>query len=67
MAPSLVVTEGQVDEFVCKLARVVESIHSSATFWSEALGLARRVVNICEGQTQGINELSRPRLTPPVQ
>ena len=46
MAPSLVVTEGQVDEFVCKLARVVESIHSSATFWSEALGLARRVVNI---------------------
>ena len=46
VAPPLVVTEGQVDEFVSKLGEVVESIHASATFWSEALGLARRVVNI---------------------
>jgi len=46
VAPPLVVTDGQVDEFVCKLAEVVESIHASSTFWTEALGLARRVVNI---------------------
>jgi acetylornithine/succinyldiaminopimelate/putrescine aminotransferase len=46
VAPPLVVMDGQVDEFVSKLCEVVESIHSSATFWTEALGLARRVVNI---------------------
>ncbi len=46
VAPPLVVTKGQIDEFVTKLGEVVESIHSSTTFWSEALGLARRVVNI---------------------
>jgi ornithine--oxo-acid transaminase len=46
VAPPLVVTEGQVDEFVSKLREVVESIHSSTAFWSEALGLARRVVNV---------------------
>jgi ornithine--oxo-acid transaminase len=46
VAPPLVVTEGQIDEFVRKLREVVESIHASATFWSEALGLACRVVNI---------------------
>lgn len=44
--PPRVVTEGQSDEFVSKLGEVVEPIHSSITFWSEALGLARRVVNI---------------------
>jgi ornithine--oxo-acid transaminase len=46
VAPPLVVTEEQIDEFASKLREVVESIHSSTTFWSEALGLARRVVNI---------------------
>jgi ornithine--oxo-acid transaminase len=46
VAPPLVVKDEQLDEFVTKLAVVVESIHSSSTFWSEALGLARRVVNI---------------------
>jgi ornithine--oxo-acid transaminase len=46
VAPPLVVTEGQIDEFVSKLREVAESVHSSPTFWSEALGLARRVVNI---------------------
>ncbi|HTS71613.1 MAG TPA: aspartate aminotransferase family protein [Terriglobia bacterium] len=46
VAPPLVVTEGQIDEFVGELGEVVESMHASSTFWSEALGLARRVVNI---------------------
>ncbi len=46
VAPPLVVQEAHVHEFVGKLAKVVESIHASTTFWSEALGLARRVMNI---------------------
>jgi ornithine--oxo-acid transaminase len=46
VAPPLVVQEAQIHEFVGKLAKVVESIHASTTFWSEALGLARRVMNI---------------------
>jgi len=46
VAPPLVVQEVEVDEFVGKLTKVVESIHASTTFWSEALGLARRVMNI---------------------
>jgi ornithine--oxo-acid transaminase len=46
VAPPLVVLEEQVDQFVSILADVVESIHTSTTFWSEALGLARRVVSV---------------------
>lgn len=46
VAPPLVVTDAQIDEFVAKMGEVVESIHSSTTFWTEALGLARRVANI---------------------
>lgn len=46
VAPPLVVTDEQIDSFVRSLREVVELIHSSTTFWSEALGLARRVVNI---------------------
>ncbi len=46
VAPPLVVTEAQVDEFVSAIRSVVEIAHSSSSFWSEALGLARRAVNI---------------------
>jgi ornithine--oxo-acid transaminase len=46
VAPPLVVTDAQIDEFVVKVGEVVESMHSSTSFWTEALGLARRVVNI---------------------
>ncbi len=46
VAPPLVVTESQLDEFVTAVREVVELAHSSATFWSEALGLARRAVNV---------------------
>jgi ornithine--oxo-acid transaminase len=46
VAPPLVVKDAHVDEFVTKSREVVESMHSSTTFWTEALGLARRVVNI---------------------
>ena len=46
VAPPLVIAEAQVDEFVVAIRSVVELAHSSSSFWSEALGLARRAVNI---------------------
>jgi len=45
-APPLVVTETQLDEFVAAIRAVMELTHTSATFWSEALGLARRAAKI---------------------
>jgi len=45
-APPLVVSERQLDEFVAALRDVVELADSSATFWTEALGLAKRAANI---------------------
>ena len=45
VAPPLVVTEAQVDEFVLAIRSVVEFAHTSSGFWSEALGLARRAAN----------------------
>jgi len=46
VAPPLVVSEKQIDEFVAKLRETVELVHSSSTFWSEALGLVGRIANI---------------------
>jgi len=46
VAPPLVVTEAQIDHFVASIREVVELMHASPAFWSEALGMARRVVNI---------------------
>jgi ornithine--oxo-acid transaminase len=45
-APPLVVTVEQLDEFVAAIRDVMELAHTSATFWSEALGLARRAAKI---------------------
>ena len=45
-APPLVVTDGQIDEFVTAITKVVDLAHSSTDFWSEALGLARRAIRI---------------------
>jgi ornithine--oxo-acid transaminase len=45
-APPLIVEETQIDQFVSAVGRVVELIHSSSTFWSDALALARRALNI---------------------
>ncbi len=45
-APPLVVSEIQLDEFVTAIRDVVEVADSSPAFWTEALGLARRAVNI---------------------
>jgi ornithine--oxo-acid transaminase len=46
VAPPLMIQNSQIDQFVARLGEVVESIHASTAFWSEALGLARRVMNI---------------------
>jgi ornithine--oxo-acid transaminase len=45
-APPLVVNEWQLNEFVNAVHDVVEAVHSSSAFWSDALGLARRAVNL---------------------
>src|ERR1022692_1863600 len=45
VAPPLVVTEPQIGEFVSAIGQVVDLVHTSTSFWSEALGLARRAVN----------------------
>jgi ornithine--oxo-acid transaminase len=46
VAPPLVVTEGQIDEFVAAVRAVVDLAHTSNAFWGDALGMARRSVNI---------------------
>jgi ornithine--oxo-acid transaminase len=46
VAPPLVVTGTQLDEFTAAIRRVVDLMHTSGAFWSEALGLARRVMNV---------------------
>ena len=46
VAPPLVVTDEQIDAFITAIHQVVDLAHSSNTFWSEALGVARRAINI---------------------
>jgi ornithine--oxo-acid transaminase len=45
VAPPLIVEETQIDEFVRAITAVVDLMHNSASFWAEALGLARRVIH----------------------
>jgi ornithine--oxo-acid transaminase len=45
-APPLVVEEREIDGFANALRDVVELMHSSSAFWTEALGLARRVMDV---------------------
>lgn len=46
VAPPLVVTEEQLDHFVEAVTAVVDLMHTSGSFWSEALALVRRAVNV---------------------
>jgi ornithine--oxo-acid transaminase len=46
VAPPLVVTEEQLDEFVEAIRETVDLAHSSNGFWTEALGMARRASNL---------------------
>jgi ornithine--oxo-acid transaminase len=45
VAPPLVATDAQLDHFIASITEVVDQMHTSSSFWSEALGMARRVVN----------------------
>jgi ornithine--oxo-acid transaminase len=45
-APPLTVSEEQIKKFVAAIRDVVEVAHTSTSFWTEALGMARRAVNI---------------------
>jgi ornithine--oxo-acid transaminase len=46
VAPPLVVNAQQCDEFVEAVCDVVEAVHSSGAFWSDALRLAGRAINV---------------------
>jgi ornithine--oxo-acid transaminase len=45
-APPLIVSEEQLEQFVAAVGHVVRDVHESATFWTDALMLARRAVNV---------------------
>lgn len=46
VAPPLVISEPQLDQFVAAIRDVMEDVHHSRTFWSDALALAGRAVGI---------------------
>ena len=46
VAPALVISEAQLNRFLDGIEAVVELMHSSTGFWSEAVGMARRVINV---------------------
>jgi ornithine--oxo-acid transaminase len=46
VSPPLVVDEADIEKFVVALREVVEFVHTSNAFWSDALGLARRALDI---------------------
>jgi ornithine--oxo-acid transaminase len=46
VAPPLVATVGQIEEFVTAIREVADLAHNSTGFWTEAMGLARRAVNV---------------------
>jgi ornithine--oxo-acid transaminase len=46
VAPALVISESQIDDFVDAMESIVELMHASTGFWTEALGMARRVIDV---------------------
>jgi ornithine--oxo-acid transaminase len=46
VAPPLVIEEADVEGFAGAMRHVVDEMHHSTSFWTEALGLARRVINV---------------------
>ena len=45
-APALVTREEHIEEFVQAMDNVVGDMHDSSAFWTEALGLARRTLDV---------------------
>lgn len=46
VAPPLIISEAQIDTFVGAVREAMEFIHSSGSFWRDALRLAHRTLNI---------------------
>ena len=46
VAPPLVVTEEHLEKFAGAVREVVDLMHNSTSFWTEPLGLARRVMKV---------------------
>jgi ornithine--oxo-acid transaminase len=46
VAPPLVISPEQIDRFVNAVREVIHQAHHSTEFWAEALGLARRAINV---------------------
>jgi ornithine--oxo-acid transaminase len=46
VAPPLMVDEGQLAAFVRAVTQVVDDAHHSTAFWSEALGMAKRLLYV---------------------
>lgn len=44
IAPPLVINDRQIDHYVRSVEQVVELMHSSKVFWTEALGIGRRAM-----------------------
>jgi ornithine--oxo-acid transaminase len=44
VSPPLVVEEAHLEKFVSAIGQVVKLMHTSSAFWTEALGIARRVI-----------------------
>jgi ornithine--oxo-acid transaminase len=43
-SPPLMINDEQLDRFVLAIEQVVDAMHTSSSFWTEALGIAQRVV-----------------------
>jgi ornithine--oxo-acid transaminase len=46
VAPPLMVSEAHLEEFVAAIRDTLDQAHTRASFWTEALGLARRAIHI---------------------
>ena len=46
VAPPLVVTDAEIEEFVTGVKEVLDTVHTKTSFWSEALLMARRAMSI---------------------
>ena len=46
VAPPLVITEDQIAQYLNAIEAVMETVHSSSSFWSDALQLAQRAVRV---------------------
>jgi ornithine--oxo-acid transaminase len=45
VAPPLVISEAQMNDCIEAIREVIESMHSSGAFWSDALKLGRRAMS----------------------